>query len=88
MKTGEGLPAERGWGSVAGVSGATGMQLGVMRDGMEEGAEDSPMSPARDAALCPGEGHVGERESCVAHSGHEMDGQSRGEGPAEVMAVI
>lgn len=64
------------------------MQLGVMRDGMEEGAEDSPMSPAREGALCPGEGHVGERESCVVHSGDEMDRQSLGEGPAEVTAVI
>ena len=64
------------------------MQLGVMRDGMEEGAEDSPMSPAGDGALCPGEGHVGERESCLSHSGHEVGRQSLGEGPAEVTAVI
>ena len=54
-----------GWGRVAEALGVTGMQVRVMRDGMKEEAEDSPMSPARDGVLCPGEGHVGDkRELC------------------------
>jgi len=77
-----------GWGCVAEASGVTGMQVRVMRDGMKEEAEDSPMSPARDGALCLAKGMWVTRESCVAHSGDEMDRRSLGEGPAEVMAVI